>query len=174
MHHVVALIAERHEGTCTNWSLSRLLCALGPRLDTKLQSSWGSHRKQPLYSYRVEVRKNVCIQLLQMLSGISKVFRKRGSLVDSSPKSFNRWALQKGKKVRVVQKARGSLEIDSFVKGPSTGQGKGIEQRPFSLINTMGLSTSHACYMFQKCHCQLHWLYNDSIVILDYIHVEHT
>ncbi|MFS8004690.1 hypothetical protein Hanom_Chr13g01228771 [Helianthus anomalus] len=50
--------------------------------------------------------------------------RKRGSLVDSSPKSFNRWALQKGKKVRVVQKARGSLEIGSFVKRPSTGQGK--------------------------------------------------
>ncbi|MFS7948144.1 hypothetical protein Hanom_Chr06g00556511 [Helianthus anomalus] len=24
MHHVVALIAERHEGTCTSWSLSRL------------------------------------------------------------------------------------------------------------------------------------------------------
>ncbi|KAF5822352.1 hypothetical protein HanXRQr2_Chr01g0025451 [Helianthus annuus] len=41
--------------------------------------------------------------------------RKRGSLADSSPKSFNRWALQKGKKVRVVQKARGSLEIGSFV-----------------------------------------------------------
>ncbi|MFS8034364.1 hypothetical protein Hanom_Chr17g01580301 [Helianthus anomalus] len=32
--------------------------------------------------------------------------------------------MQKGKKVRVVQKARGSLEIGSFVKGPSTGQGK--------------------------------------------------
>ncbi|MFS7907084.1 hypothetical protein Hanom_Chr01g00067121 [Helianthus anomalus] len=41
--------------------------------------------------------------------------RKRGSLADSSPKSFNRWALQKGKKVRVVQKARGPLEIVSFV-----------------------------------------------------------
>ncbi|KAJ0957874.1 hypothetical protein HanPSC8_Chr01g0032761 [Helianthus annuus] len=157
MHHVVALIAERHEGTCTNWSLSRLLCALGPRLDTKLQSSRG---------------KNVCIQLLQMLSGISKVFRGREevwSILHPSHSTVGRC-----KKVRVVQKARGSLEIDSFVKGPSTGQGKGIEQRPFSLINTMGLSTSHACYMFQKCHCQLHWLYNDSIVILDYIHVEHT
>uniref|UniRef100_A0A251VFX0 Uncharacterized protein n=1 Tax=Helianthus annuus TaxID=4232 RepID=A0A251VFX0_HELAN len=173
MHHVVALIAERHEGTCTNWSLSRLLCALGPRLDTKLQSSWGSHRKQPLYSYRVEEE---CLHpaSANVVRNIKSFQRKRGSLVDSSPKSFNRWALQKGKKVRVVQKARGSLEIDSFVKGPSTGQGKGIEQRPFSLINTMGLSTSHACYMFQKCHCQLHWLYNDSIVILDYIHVEHT
>ncbi|MFS7937451.1 hypothetical protein Hanom_Chr05g00427671 [Helianthus anomalus] len=52
---VESLIAERHEGTCTNRSLSRFLCALGPRLDTKLQSSRGSHWKQPLYSYGAAV-----------------------------------------------------------------------------------------------------------------------
>ncbi|MFS7937456.1 hypothetical protein Hanom_Chr05g00427751 [Helianthus anomalus] len=56
MHDVVALIAERHEGTYTNWSMSQLFCALGPRLNTKLQSSRGSHWKQPLYSYGAEVR----------------------------------------------------------------------------------------------------------------------
>ncbi|MFS7892438.1 hypothetical protein Hanom_Chr10g00917661 [Helianthus anomalus] len=51
-----SLIAERHEGTCTNWSMSRVLCGLGSRLDTKLHSSRGSHWKTPLYSYGVEVR----------------------------------------------------------------------------------------------------------------------
>ncbi|MFS7898514.1 hypothetical protein Hanom_Chr00s024500g01763661 [Helianthus anomalus] len=68
MHHVVALIAERHKGRCTNWSLSRLLCALGPRLDTKLQSSRGSHYKQPLYSYEVEVRLSTSTLLRPYLS----------------------------------------------------------------------------------------------------------
>ncbi|MFS7988908.1 hypothetical protein Hanom_Chr11g01040411 [Helianthus anomalus] len=33
-----------------------LISALCPRLDVKLPSSWGSHWKQPLYSYGVEVR----------------------------------------------------------------------------------------------------------------------
>ncbi|MFS8023400.1 hypothetical protein Hanom_Chr16g01451041 [Helianthus anomalus] len=34
----------------------RVLCALCLRLDTKLPSSRGSHWKQSLYSYGVEVR----------------------------------------------------------------------------------------------------------------------
>ncbi|MFS7922748.1 hypothetical protein Hanom_Chr03g00252641 [Helianthus anomalus] len=56
MHHVVVLIAERQGGTCTNRHFCRELCALCPRLDAKLLWSQGSHWKQPLYSYGVEVR----------------------------------------------------------------------------------------------------------------------
>ncbi|MFS7935486.1 hypothetical protein Hanom_Chr05g00404041 [Helianthus anomalus] len=53
-----ALIAERQGVTYTNRRLSQLLSVmcLIPRLDAKLQSSQGSHWKQPLYSYGVEVR----------------------------------------------------------------------------------------------------------------------
>ncbi|MFS8030238.1 hypothetical protein Hanom_Chr17g01531681 [Helianthus anomalus] len=58
MHHVVALIAERKRvhaliGHCLD---CRVLCALCSKFDAKLLSSWGSHWKQPLYSYGVEVR----------------------------------------------------------------------------------------------------------------------
>ncbi|MFS7935475.1 hypothetical protein Hanom_Chr05g00403921 [Helianthus anomalus] len=51
MHHVVALIAERQGGTCTNRLLSRLLS-----LDAKLLLSRESHWKQSLYLHGVEVR----------------------------------------------------------------------------------------------------------------------
>ncbi|KAJ0760132.1 putative von Willebrand factor, type A, copine, von Willebrand factor A-like domain superfamily [Helianthus annuus] len=66
MHHVVALIAERQGGTCTNRRLSQLLSVmcLCPRLDAKLQSSQGSHWKQPLYSYGVEFTVNVVTDAL--------------------------------------------------------------------------------------------------------------
>ncbi|MFS7946694.1 hypothetical protein Hanom_Chr06g00539311 [Helianthus anomalus] len=53
MHHVMTLIAERHGG---------------PRLDTKLQSSRGSHWKQPLYAYGVEVRLSTSTLLRPYLS----------------------------------------------------------------------------------------------------------
>ncbi|MFS7901992.1 hypothetical protein Hanom_Chr01g00006081 [Helianthus anomalus] len=56
MHHIVALISERQGGTRTNRPFCRELCALCPRFDAKLLSSWGSHWKQHLYSYVVEVR----------------------------------------------------------------------------------------------------------------------
>ncbi|MFS7996205.1 hypothetical protein Hanom_Chr12g01127211 [Helianthus anomalus] len=60
MLHVVALIAERQNDTCIIRPLSRLLSVmcLMPRLDAKLLSSRGSHWKQPLYSYGVEVRRS--------------------------------------------------------------------------------------------------------------------
>ncbi|MFS8012720.1 hypothetical protein Hanom_Chr14g01324181 [Helianthus anomalus] len=61
MHHVVALIAERQGSTWLHALIDlcfncRVLCALCPRFDAKLPSSRGSHWKQPLYSYGVEVR----------------------------------------------------------------------------------------------------------------------
>ncbi|MFS7940462.1 hypothetical protein Hanom_Chr05g00464731 [Helianthus anomalus] len=66
MHHV---IAERHGGTCANPPLSRwFACALGPRLDTKLQSSRWSHWKKRLYSYGVEVRMSTSTLLRPCLS----------------------------------------------------------------------------------------------------------
>ncbi|MFS7950301.1 hypothetical protein Hanom_Chr07g00581651 [Helianthus anomalus] len=40
-------------GLCLN---CRVLCAICPRFDAKLPSSRGSHWKQPLYFYGVEVR----------------------------------------------------------------------------------------------------------------------
>ncbi|MFS7955142.1 hypothetical protein Hanom_Chr07g00639151 [Helianthus anomalus] len=58
MHHVVALIAERQGGACTNRRLSHLLSVmcLMSKAYAKLLPSRGSHWKQPLYSYGVEVR----------------------------------------------------------------------------------------------------------------------
>ncbi|MFS7967411.1 hypothetical protein Hanom_Chr09g00785461 [Helianthus anomalus] len=58
MHHVVSFIAKRQGvhaliSICLNCGV---LCALCPRLDAKLLSSRGSHWKQPLYSYAVDVR----------------------------------------------------------------------------------------------------------------------
>ncbi|MFS7983373.1 hypothetical protein Hanom_Chr11g00973781 [Helianthus anomalus] len=50
MHHVMTLIAERQIGLCCG------LYALCPRLDAKILSSQGSHWKQPLSSYGVEIR----------------------------------------------------------------------------------------------------------------------
>ncbi|MFS7913279.1 hypothetical protein Hanom_Chr02g00139991 [Helianthus anomalus] len=49
--------SRKTRGTCANRLLSQLLSVtLCPRLDAKLLSSRGSHWKQPLYSYGVEVR----------------------------------------------------------------------------------------------------------------------
>ncbi|MFS7958633.1 hypothetical protein Hanom_Chr07g00681031 [Helianthus anomalus] len=47
---------------------SVVLCVLGPRLDTKLQLSRGSHWRQPLYSYRVAVRLSTSTLLRPYLS----------------------------------------------------------------------------------------------------------
>ncbi|MFS7918575.1 hypothetical protein Hanom_Chr03g00202781 [Helianthus anomalus] len=57
MHYVVVLIAERQGGACTNRLLPQLLSVicLCPRLDAKLLSRRGSHWKQSLYSYGIEV-----------------------------------------------------------------------------------------------------------------------
>ncbi|MFS7919161.1 hypothetical protein Hanom_Chr03g00209551 [Helianthus anomalus] len=58
MHHVVALIAERLKGTCTNWPLSGLLNVMCLKANAccKTTIKLGSHWKHHLYSYGVEVR----------------------------------------------------------------------------------------------------------------------
>ncbi|MFS7979329.1 hypothetical protein Hanom_Chr10g00926031 [Helianthus anomalus] len=53
MHHVVALIAERQGGTCTNRPFCRELCALCPRLDAKLLWSRGVSLKAASLFLRV-------------------------------------------------------------------------------------------------------------------------
>ncbi|MFS8013447.1 hypothetical protein Hanom_Chr14g01333081 [Helianthus anomalus] len=57
MHHVVALIAERQGGTCTNQSVSIAECYV-PYVQGLRQNYYraGVYRKQPLYSYGVEIR----------------------------------------------------------------------------------------------------------------------
>ncbi|KAJ0711976.1 hypothetical protein HanOQP8_Chr09g0329851 [Helianthus annuus] len=56
MHHVVALIAERQKGTCTNRSECYVPYVQGLMQNYYRAGARGSHWKQPLYFYGVEVR----------------------------------------------------------------------------------------------------------------------